>query len=386
MRFNKRKFLKNLFFFILFISLVVLGVYLWKTPEARNNIYEYYSEVLASFSDEEIIDVEEVFSISYDPAIQTSIIPGKDGMLVINKNRIAEYTTSKNPVWVKDINISNPIIATASNRFVIAESGGKKIMTFAGRNLVWEMDMPNEIRKVTINKDGHVGVIFSQPGYKSGFLYFSPEGKEIFKKLFANTNLIDADISPKGDMVAMIEADVSSAIISSAISFMSNKGQIVYSEIEEDILLSGIRFVDKDNVIAVGDNRLIKIDKEYNKTIFDDFSGKTVSGINLENEGKVIEIYRTSDGIFANKSVIDIVNANNKKTGTGEVAGVVKTVESSGKTIAVVLADRVDFFDISGKYLNTLNISGKYKSLKLYNSGGYACIDLSDVLRFVKIR
>ena len=60
---------------ILFIALVLGSVYLWKTPEARNNIYEYYSEVLASLSDEEIIDVEEVFSISYDPAVQTSIIP-----------------------------------------------------------------------------------------------------------------------------------------------------------------------------------------------------------------------------------------------------------------------------------------------------------------------
>ena len=85
-------------------------------------------------------------------------------------------------------------------------------------------------------------------------------------------------------------------------------------------------------------------------------------------------------------SIGDVVNVNNKKTGIGEVAGVVKAVESSGKTIAVVLADRVDFFDISGRYLNTLNISGKYKSLKLYNSGGYACIDLTDVLKFVKIR
>lgn len=386
MRFNKRKFLKNLFFLILFVAIVVLGVYLWKTPEARNNIYEYYSEVLASFSEDEVIDVEEVFSISYDPAIQTSIIPGKDGMLVINKNGISEYTTSKNPIWVKEMNISNPIIDTNSNRFVIAESGGKKVMTFHNRTLVWEHELPNEIRKVIINREGYVGVIFSQVGYKSGFMLFSPDGKEIFKKLFANTNLIDADISPKGDMVAMIEADTSSAIINSAISFMSNKGQIVYSEIEDDILLSGIRYLDNNNVIAVGDNRLVKVDKEYNKTIFDDFSGKTVSGINLENEGKVIEIYRSSDSIFANKSTIDIVNANNKKTGTGEVAGVVKSVESSGKTIAVVLADRVDFFDISGKYLNTLNISGKYKSLKLYNSGSYACIDLTDVLKFVKIR
>lgn len=386
MKFNKRKFLKNLFFFILFVSVVVLGVYLWKTPEARNNIYEYYSEVLASFSDEEVIEVEEVFSIPYDPAIQTSIIPGKDGMLVINKNGISEYTTSKNPVWVKEMNVSNPIIDTSSNRFVIAESGGKKIMSFHNRTLVWELELPNEIRKVTINKDGYVGVIFSQVGYKSGFLFFNPDGKEIFKKLFANTNLIDADISPKGNMVAMIEADATSPVINSAISFMSDRGQIVYSEIEEDILLSGIRYIDNSNVIAVGDNRLIKVDKDYNKTVFDEFSGKTVSGINLENEGKIIEIYRASDSIFANKSTIDIVNVNKKKTGTGEVAGVIKFVESSGKTIAVVLADRVDFFDISGKYLNTLNISGKFKSLKLYNSGGYACIDLTDVLKFVKIR
>ena len=105
---------------------------------------------------------------------------------------------------------------------------------------------------------------------------------------------------------------------------------------------------------------------EYTKITLDNFEGKSVSGINLENEGKIIETYREETSLFANKSKIDIVNVNNKKIGAGEVAGVVKSIESSGKTIAIVLADRVDFFDISGKYLNTLSISGKYKSLCLY--------------------
>lgn len=386
MKFNKRKFFKNMFLLVLFICLVVCGVYLWKTPEARENIYEYYSELLLSFSEDEIIDVTEAFTLSYDPAIQTSIVPGKDGMLVINKNGISEYTSTKNPVWVKDMNISNPIIDANNNRFVIAESGGKKIMSFQNRTMLWDLELQNEIKKVVINKDGYVGVVFSQVGYKSGFLFLDPSGKEIFRKIFANTNLVDVDISPKGDKVAMIEADVSTSTINSAISFMSSNGQVVYSEIEDDVLMSGIRFVDNSNVFAVGDSRLVKIDKNYERTVFDDFSEKIVSGINLENEGKIIETYRASGSIFANKSTIDILNVNNKKTGTGEVAGVVKAIESSGKTIAVILADRVDFFDVSGKYLNTLNISGKYKSLKLYNNGNYACIDLTDVLRFVKIR
>ena len=140
MKFNKRKFFRNLFFLILFIALVLAGVYLWKTPEARENIYAYYSGFISSFGENEIINVEEIYSISYDPAVQTTIVPGKDGILVINKSGISEYTTSKNPVWVKEMAISNPIIATDSDRFVISESGGKKIMAFQNRTLLWEKE------------------------------------------------------------------------------------------------------------------------------------------------------------------------------------------------------------------------------------------------------
>lgn len=386
MKFNKKKFFKNLFLLILFICLILAGVYLWKTPEARENIYTYYSSILSNFSKDELINVQEVFSLSYDPAVQTTIIPGKDGILVINKSGISEYTTTKNPVWVKEMPISNPIIATEGNRFVIAESGGKKVMAFQNRALLWEKECVGTVNKVFINSEGYVGVIFSQTGYKSGFLFLNPEGKEICTKLFAKTNLIDLDISSKGDLVAMIEADTTTATISSAISFMSNIGEITYSSIESDILLSGIRFIDNTNVIAVGDNKIIKIDKNYEKTVLDDFKDKVVSGVNLENEGKIIKVYRTASSIFADKSTIDILNANNKKIGTGEVSGVVNAVESANKTIAIVLADRVDFFDISGKYLNSLNISGKYKSLKLYENGEYACIDTSDTLKVVRVR
>ena len=386
MRFNKKKFFRNFIFFILFVTLVVLGVYLWKVPEARENIYSYYSDLVASFGNEELVTVQEVFSLPYDPAIQTNIAPGKDGILVINKSGISEYTTSKNPVWVKELNISNPLIATDGDKFVISETDGKKIMYFNNRTMLWEKECQGAVNKVYVNNLGYVGVIFSQVGYKSGFLFLDPIGNEICTKLFAKTTLVDVDISPKGDLVAMIEVDTTTATLSSAISFMSNKGEIVYSSIENDSLLAGIRFLDNTNVVAVGDNKLIKIDKNYNKTLLDDFSDKTVSGINLENTDKIIKVYRTANSIFAEKSTIDVLNINNKKTGTGEVAGAVKAVESSGRTIAIVLADRIDFFDISGRYLNSLAISGNYKSIKLFNSGDYACIDMSDMLKVVKVR
>ena len=386
MKLNKKKFFRNMVFLILFVTLIVYGVYLYKTPEARQNIAVYYSSLLANFKEEELKVVEELYSINHDIALQNTILAGKDGILVINKNGISEYSNSKNPIWVKEFNMTNPIVASSGSHFIVAESKGKKIVAFNNKTQLWEYECKNPIDKVFVNADGYVGVIFSQTGYKNGFLYLSPEGKEVCSKLFAKTNLIDIDISPSGKMIAMIEADTSASRISSAVSIMSAAGEIVYSSIENDLLMSGIRYLDANNVVCVGDSKLIKIDKNYVKTVLDDFKDKTVSGINLENHDRMIKIYRTADSIFADKSTIDILNVNNKKTGTGEVSGVVKAVESAGKTIAVVLADRIDFFDVSGRYLNSLSVSGKYKSMKLFNDGNYACIDLSDTLKIVRVR
>jgi len=386
MKFNKKKFFRNMVFLILFVALVVYGVYLYKTPEARQNIAVYYSSLMANFKEDELKVVEELFTINHDIALQNTILPGKDGILVINKNGISEYSNSKNPIWVKEFNMTNPIVASEGAHFVVAESKGKKIVAFNNKTQLWEYECKNPIDKVFINANGYVGIIFSQTGYKNGFLYLSPEGKEICSKLFAKTNLIDIDISPNGKMIAMIEADTSASRVSSAVSIMSSAGEIVYSSIENDLLMSGIRYLDSNNVVCVGDSKLIKIDKNYEKTILDDFAGKKVSGVNLENQGKVITVYREEAALFADKSKIQVTNANHKVIGTGEVSGVVKSVESVDKTIAIVLADRIDFFDISGKYLNSITINGKYKSMEFFLSGNYACIETTDELNVVRVR
>lgn len=386
MKLNKKKFFRNIVFLILFITLIVYGVYLYKTPEARQNIISYYSALLSKFNDEELKTVEELFAINHDIALQNTILAGKDGILVINKNGISEYSNSKNPIWVKEFNMTNPIVASDGAYFAIAESKGKKVVAFHNKTQLWEYESKNPIDKIFINQDGYVGIIFSQTGYKNGFSYFTPEGKEICSKLFANTNLIDVDISPNGKMIAMIEANTSTSRVSSAVSVMSSAGEIVYSSIENDLLMSGVRYLDSNNIVCVGDSKLIKIDKNYVKTVIDDFAGKKVSGVNLENQGRIIKVYRDENALFADKSVIQVTNVNQKVTGTGEVSGVVKAVESLDKTIAIVLADRIDFFDISGKYLNSIAINGKYKTVELFLSGNYACIETTDELNVVRVR
>lgn len=384
MKINKKKFIKRILFLIIFISFVIYGIYLWKTPSKRDELFSYYYSIIFKFKKEEINNTENVFSIRYDPAVQTNIIAGQDGILIIDKTGMKEYINSDIAVWQKELLLKNPIVVTENKRIVIGELKGKKIIVFNTKEQLWENEIDGSIEKLCINKEGYVGVIFTQTGYKNGFSLFSPKGEKLYTKLFANTILIDADIQDNGKNVAMIESDATGTFVDSVVSCLSENGEVICSSLETDTLMNGVNFFGSD-VVAVGDLRIIKFNKNNEKTILDDFAGKKVSGVNIESD-RIIKVFKNTDNLFADKAIIEITDINNKKKGTGAVSGVIKSVESTGKTIAVVLNDRIDFFDISGKYLSTKLVSGDYKDVELFNDGNYACIQTLDQITVVKVR
>ena len=82
MKFNKKKFFKNLFLLILFICLVLAGVYLWKTPEARENIYRDYSDIAAIGTVADVMPIigENRAIVRYGmersmPTVATAVLP-----------------------------------------------------------------------------------------------------------------------------------------------------------------------------------------------------------------------------------------------------------------------------------------------------------------------
>ena len=203
-------------------------------------------------------------------------------------------------------------------------------------------------------------------------------------KYFANTTLLTADISSDSKTVAMIEADTTGAVVSSGIVYLNSRGEVISNIAVKDALLMGIKFFG-NSVICVGDNKIIKIDKDYNKVVLDDFTDENVEGMNIENN-KIIKVYRDAKELFADKCKIKISNSNGKKVGLGEVSGKVKAVESLGRTIAVVLSDRVDFFDINGRYLTSYALQGDFKDIELYSNGTLACLQTIDEVIVLRVR
>ena len=137
--------------------------------------------------------------------------------------------------------------------------------------------------------------------------------------------------------------------------------------------------------VILGDNLLLNIDEKYNETVIEEFESENVLGIILA-EDKIVKTYRDTNELFSDKTKIEIKNAKGKILGSGEVTGMAKKVEVQGKTIAVVLSDRIDFLTAKGNYMDSIFISSDYIDMKLFKNGTYACIQTNDEIAIYKIR
>lgn len=386
MRINKKKFCVRIFILISIIGFLIYGRFLATHDVERENLFGYYKDLIGGLKNNSstYIMAEKINSISTDKTQKNIIIGINSGVLLVNSNGLKEYFTSNNPIWAEDFYITNPILENAGNWTVVAEDNGNKIIVFNSREEVYGLEIEGEIQKVFVNASGYVGVIFTKAGYKNAFSFINSKGEIIYTKYFANTTLIDADISSDGKKVFMLEADVNGAVVNSAITILDNKADTLNSLIKKNSLLVEVHCFDKDALI-VGDDTIISIDSDYKEAVFDDFDPESVIGL-FVNDERVVKLYRDTNELFANKTMLEIKNIDGKIIGQTEVEGMAHSVKIQNNTVAVILTDRIDFLTQKGHYISSIFISGDYKDMQLFSNGAYAAIQTNDGISIYKIR
>ena len=90
--------------------------------------------------------------------------------------------------------------------------------------------------------------------------------------------------------------------------------------------------------------------------------------------------------MFSDETMVEIKRPDGKVLGNGKVTGAAKSLKVQGKTVAVVLADRIDFLTTKGNYMDSIFISSDYIDMKLLKNGSYACVQTNDEIAIYKIR
>jgi len=380
-KFNIKKLIKNIIILALVIAVVVLGVYVAKHKQLPS-----FYEITSIFRHHDIKEVVSSYKLNIDASSKTTIGGLKDNLVIADNMGTREYSKEGKEVAKNDIVLNNPIISSYENRFVIAESEGHKLYIYNGKDLVWQYEIEEKILKTDINKNGYVAVLFEKTGYKSGIRLFDNVGNVIYTKLFATTNVIDLSISPNNQYIATVEINTSDNKVNSVISYIGSNGEVVFATAEADIILSGVKFVDNNIAIAVGDNKIIRINKNGEKTILDEFQDKKMYAINVETGKYIIKAYRSATGVFANKTQIEIDDSKGKKIANYEGEGVVKSIQALGKTIARIIGDRIDFIDVSGRYIGSYTIGADLVDAVLLDNGGMAALQKKNEIDVVAIK
>ena len=116
-------------------------------------------------------------------------------LLCVNETAVMAFDTDGKSLWAVGIHMSNPILQVNGNYYMVAERGGKKIMAFDGKRLLFETQADGNIKSASISSNGDIAVVSDKEYYKGAVIVINKNGDRIFSWNSGADAVIDADIS-----------------------------------------------------------------------------------------------------------------------------------------------------------------------------------------------
>lgn len=311
-------------------------------------------------------------------------------IVILNKNKIALYTSEGSKLSELEVNISKPVTSSCGKYLVLAEQDGSKLYLISGNSILWQKDVEGKISRVNVNKNGYVSVIITNTTYKSVVVSYNQTGKELFKTFLSHTYAICSDISNNNKYLAIGEVDYSGTIIKSNVRIYSislaqsepRKAEINKYESASGEIVSNIKYQDKDNAICMFNKYVQRVGTSDNERILDFDNNSLFVDINLKDAIAVVK--KQSSGLFSYEYEIRLKST----TGSAESlyildSSVPKDIQISGNIIGIDLGTEVRIVNSKGILLKKYKSNQEIKGLAI--GEGIAGIIYKDKIELINL-
>lgn len=364
---NKKKVFKVVIITVC-IVLISLLTYFYTTNEKVREIMDKY------------IFRKEVYennlpTIEIDSGKNNYVYAYNRYITILEQNKFKIYNSYGREEEILDIEISTPIFESNGDYLVIAEKNGQKIYLINNKNIVWQTDIEGKISSINVNKNGYVSIIISGTSYKTVIKNFDNQGKELFTKYLATSNVIDTDISNDNKYLAIAEANFSGIVVQSIIKVISiedaknnSSESIKYTHIAEaDNLIININYQNKNELICMYDKH-IDVLKDGQNTELLNFKNEDVLFSDINLSSKVIKITKKSTGVFSAQAEMQIINSSTKSTNIYAIENVPKTVYIQDDMIVINLGTSALFINDNGWLVKKYESSQEIQKIVLCKS------------------
>lgn len=309
-----------------------------------------------------MLDNENINVYSYDNHI-----------VVLSENKLVIYDSAGKEETTINVNITTPIFESNGKYLLVADKNGKNIYLIYNDTLQWQKEMEGNISKITVNKDGAVGVVITGTTHKSVIVMYGITGDEEFKIYLSTTIAMDISISEDSKYFSFAEINTSGTIINSVIKTVSvDKAKnapteaIIYSyEQEKNNLVVNIEY-NKNTLVCQYDNS-VYIFKDGSSEKIIDINNKIVF-LDINLNGYISYIEEISSGILTSDYELKILNVDNKKENIYLLDSMPKSLYCSNNIIGINKGNEIEFVNHSGWLLKKFTSRQSFKGVILGDS------------------
>lgn len=212
-----------------------------------------------------------------------------DGCVIAAKsNYLAMLDKKGAELWNVTTSVVNPILAVEGEYVAVAENGGTKVCLYSGGQLVYAVDVENEILNANVSSRGDVVVVTKKDFFKGAVEVLNKQGEHVFSWSSGVYSVMCADISPSGRRIAVGFLDDKEGI-KSIVQFFNIDEKESYKTVEiPGSAVFKLEFTGETlNVFA--NNRLIGL-SVHGAIVWDELPDGILCAYDLDSQGNKVVV------------------------------------------------------------------------------------------------
>lgn len=338
--------------------------------------------ILSSSSVRNYFTETETSQIKFQTGIEYNLIPYGKEILLVNNEGIRALDKSGREAWNIVYASTSPAVYVKNRFILIADMNGKNVSVYSRDKLITQIKTEKEILCAKLNKNGYVAVATDELGFKGMITVYNRSGKEVFKWHSGSGYIGDFDISQGNRItVAQLMTD-KEKLYSNIISINASNDGKTKQLAEIDGLVSQIKYRDDGGITAVSDGGVYAFRKNGGELFKLDFTGRTMTGCNIENEHNMVFAFESG----LNNTVLESYSKRGELRGSYESDSKVRAFDVNGECIVVGNMRSLTKITPAGKVKSITEIPHDVKNLKIFSGRDRAIVIGGKGANIVKIR
>jgi len=256
-----------------------------------------------------------------------ALLVRNDGLAVINRR--GEMSGSINERF------SFPFADINDNYILHAGRWSNTAAVYRRLREVYRIGTDENIMLGRVNRNGYSVIATEAMGFNGLVTVYNRRGAPVYRWFVGDGHIVDIDIAPNDNTIAIAKISADGAAISSVISFVDiSQDEEVATIRREHSMISSISFNRDGTLVAISDTELLGFNRNGLIRYEVNFNGRNLLTFNKDSENCIVLAFEAGRG----NTTLEFFNRDGRPRGSYQTQGRLRNITVSGD---VILANRL---------------------------------------------